>query len=66
VTAVFTRRRKVLPSALRVALPGLSAEAARGALAAHGLEPTVRAESVLPETLLAVWRTLVGPTGPVR
>ncbi len=59
VTAVFTRRRKVLPSALRVALPGLGAEEARAALEAHGLQPSVRAEAVPPETLLAVWRTLV-------
>lgn len=58
VTAVFTRRRKVLPTALRAALPGLGADAARAALAAVGLTPTVRAEAVAPETFLALWRAL--------
>lgn len=59
VTAVFTRRRKVLPTALRAAVPGLGAETAKAALAAHGLQPTVRAEAVPPETFLALWRDLV-------
>ena len=58
VTGVFTRRRKVLPTALRAAVPGLTADEARAALAAHDLAPTVRAEAVAPETFLALWRSL--------
>lgn len=58
VTAVFTRRRKVLPTGLRAALPGLGAGEARAALAALGVDPTARAESVPPETFLALWRSL--------
>ncbi len=58
VTALFTRRRKVLPTALRHAVPGLTAEAARAALAAHGIGPTARPQEVPAETLLAVWRAV--------
>lgn len=58
VTTVFTRRRKVLPTALRTAVPGLGAEEARAALARQGLAPTIRAEAVPPETFLALWRDL--------
>jgi len=56
--ALFTRRRKVLTTALRTALPGLGADAARAALAAQGLDLRVRAEAVEPGRLLALWRAL--------
>ena len=56
--ALFTRRRKVLTTALRTALPGLTADDARAALAAEGLDPRVRAEAVEPARLLALWRRL--------
>lgn len=59
VTAVFTRRRKVLPTALRAAVPGLAPETAKAAMADLGLQPTIRAEAVAPETFVALWRALV-------
>ncbi|MDA1196292.1 MAG: 16S rRNA (adenine(1518)-N(6)/adenine(1519)-N(6))-dimethyltransferase RsmA [Planctomycetota bacterium] len=58
VTAVFTRRRKMLPAALRAAVAGLGAEAARAAMEAQGLDPTVRPEAVAPADFLALWRHL--------
>lgn len=58
VTAVFTRRRKVLPTALKAAVPGLSTDRAKDAMADLGLAPTVRADAVPPEAFLALWRAL--------
>ena len=66
VTAVFTRRRKVLPTALKAAMPGLTAEEAKAAMADLGLAPTVRADAVAPEVFLALWRALGGAEGSVR
>jgi 16S rRNA (adenine1518-N6/adenine1519-N6)-dimethyltransferase len=56
VTALFSHRRKVLASALRMAVEGLTAEAARAHLEAQGLSPTVRVGEVAPEALLVLWR----------
>lgn len=56
VTALFTQRRKVLPSALRHAVPGLDADAARARIEGHGLAATARVQEVEPEGLLALWR----------
>ena len=58
VTAVFTRRRKILPTALRAARPDLDAAAAHAALDALGIDPHARAESLAPATFLALWRSL--------
>lgn len=58
VTALFTRRRKVLPTALRAAWPTLTAEAARAAIEGRGLDPRVRAEALAPPVLLDLWRGL--------
>ena len=58
LVAVFTRRRKVLTTALRTALPHVSADQARAALRQAGLPPDVRAEAVPPASLLALWRGL--------
>lgn len=58
VIAVFTRRRKVLTTGLRTALPGLAVDTAREALLAEGLPFDVRAEAVDPAVLLALWRRL--------
>jgi len=56
VTALFSQRRKVLPSALRHAVPGLDAESAREHVEAQGLAVTARVQEVEPEGLLALWR----------
>lgn len=58
VTALFTRRRKVLTTALRAGFPALSADEARAAVEAEGLRPELRAEAVSPDSLLALWRRL--------
>ena len=58
VIALFTRRRKVLTTALRAAVPDLTADEARAALEAEGLPAATRAEAVEPERLLALWRRL--------
>lgn len=58
VTALFTRRRKVLPTALRAALPALSQAEARAGAQAQGLDPRVRVEALAPEVLLELWRSL--------
>ncbi len=55
--ALFSRRRKVLSTGLRVARPSLDAAGAVRALAAAGLAPTTRPEQVSPEALLALFRT---------
>jgi 16S rRNA (adenine1518-N6/adenine1519-N6)-dimethyltransferase len=54
--AAFSQRRKTLLNALRGR--DFDAEAVRGALAAAGLAPEVRAEELAPETLLALARRL--------
>ena len=59
VTALFTRRRKVLSTAVRAALPDLGAEEARAAILGLDLDPTLRCEAIAPERLLALWRSLV-------
>lgn len=56
VTALFTRRRKVLTTALRHAVPGLGPQEARDALDGHGISQTARAQEVSPGALLALWR----------
>ena len=61
VVQVFTRRRKVLTTALRAGLPEVSADEARAAVAAAGLPADVRAEGVAPEVLLELWRSLRNP-----
>lgn len=58
VTTLFTRRRKVLPTALRTAVAGLDAEAARAALEAEGIDLRARVEAVEPLALLSLWRSL--------
>ncbi len=58
VTALFTRRRKVMSTALRAACPDLGADDARAALRAQGLDPKVRCEALAPETLMELWRSL--------
>jgi 16S rRNA (adenine1518-N6/adenine1519-N6)-dimethyltransferase len=55
--ALFSRRRKVLSTALRSARPALSAEAASRALAAVGLDPRARPEDAEPERLVALFRS---------
>ena len=56
VTALFSHRRKVLPSALRHAVPGLDAQTARARIEGLGLAVTARVQEVAPEALLALWR----------
>ncbi len=53
---VFSRRRKVLASALRAARPALPAEAALAAIAGAGVDSRVRPEAVAPAALLALFR----------
>jgi 16S rRNA (adenine1518-N6/adenine1519-N6)-dimethyltransferase len=53
---LFSRRRKVLPTALRAARPSLSAEDARRLLEEEGVSPTARPEAVPPEALLSLFR----------
>jgi 16S rRNA (adenine1518-N6/adenine1519-N6)-dimethyltransferase len=56
VLDLFTRRRKVLSTALRAARPALSAEEARALLDREGLSATARPEDVPPEGLLRLFR----------
>ena len=58
VTALFTRRRKIMSTALRVAVPDLGPLEARAALGALGLDPSVRCETLAPATLMELWRSL--------
>ncbi len=58
VTALFTQRRKVLPTALRRAMPDASPESIAEALTGTELEPTTRAQEVPPTVLLELWRAL--------
>ena len=61
VTALFSHRRKVLPSALRLA--GIDAASERTAvlLEGHGLSPKARVGEAAPMTLLDLWRALGRP-----
>jgi 16S rRNA (adenine1518-N6/adenine1519-N6)-dimethyltransferase len=54
--AVFSRRRKILSTGLRVARPRLAGAAATSACAAAGLDPALRPEDAPPEALLALFR----------
>jgi 16S rRNA (adenine1518-N6/adenine1519-N6)-dimethyltransferase len=54
--ALFSRRRKVLSTALRAARPALDADAAGKACAKAGAEPRARPEDVPPAALLALFR----------
>jgi 16S rRNA (adenine1518-N6/adenine1519-N6)-dimethyltransferase len=56
LTAVFSRRRKVLSTGVTVARPGLSPADAAAACAAVGLDPRARPEDAAPEALLALFR----------
>jgi 16S rRNA (adenine1518-N6/adenine1519-N6)-dimethyltransferase len=56
VLGLFSRRRKVLPTALRAARPALSGEGARALLDREGLAATTRPEDVPPEVLLRLFR----------
>ena len=62
LTAVFSRRRKVLSTGLCVARPGLDAAAAAAACAAVGVDPRGRPEDAAPAALLELFRaTNSGP-----
>ena len=56
VVALFTRRRKVLPTALAQAAPGWDAERARAAMESLGLDPSMRPQNLAPSDALALWR----------
>lgn len=58
VVALFSHRRKVLSTALRMAVPGVDAETARAVLGAAGLAASTRVQEVPPEVLLALWRSV--------
>jgi 16S rRNA (adenine1518-N6/adenine1519-N6)-dimethyltransferase len=58
VTALFSHRRKVLATALRLAVPTLDAETAEARLRACGLSGRGRVEEVGPEGLLGLWRAV--------
>ena len=62
VTALFSRRRKPLASALRSVGVVDDVERAAEALARSGIEPRARVETVAPPALLALWRALGRPT----
>lgn len=55
VTALFTRRRKVLPTALAQAIPHWSAAQARAALDALGIAATLRPQHLTPEAARDLW-----------
>lgn len=54
--ALFSRRRKVLATALRAARPDLSADAASSACRTAGADPRARPEAIPPAILLALFR----------
>ncbi len=58
VTALFTRRRKVLTTALRAAAPDVDAAGARALLDGAGIDPAGRVQEVEPGRLLALWRAV--------
>jgi 16S rRNA (adenine1518-N6/adenine1519-N6)-dimethyltransferase len=59
-TALFTHRRKVLATAVRLARPGLDAGAVQAALRAAGVDAGLRAEDLPPTAILALFRALGG------
>ncbi len=61
LVALFTRRRKVLTTALRAARPDLSAEGAAAACAKVGLDPRIRPEDADPLRLRDLARTTTPP-----
>ena len=62
LTAVFSRRRKVLATGLSVARPGLDPAAAAAACAAAGVDPRGRPEEAGPAALLELFRATI-PSG---
>jgi 16S rRNA (adenine1518-N6/adenine1519-N6)-dimethyltransferase len=67
LVGLFSRRRKVLPAALRAAVPDLSQAAALEAISAEGLDAGSRPQELAPERLLAMFRRLHGSgEGPTR
>ena len=58
VKALFSRRRKVLRSAVASRVPSLPKSEVEAAFAAAGIDPAARAEDVEPEKLLALWMNL--------
>jgi 16S rRNA (adenine1518-N6/adenine1519-N6)-dimethyltransferase len=58
---LFSRRRKVLSTALRTARPALDAAAAASAIAALGVDARSRPEDVEPAALLALHRATAHP-----
>ncbi len=63
VTALFSRRRKILRTALRHARPSLGAEQAERSLAASGLAASGRVEDVGPAGLLDLFRRVASGGG---
>ena len=61
VVALFTRRRKVLPTALAQAVPTWSPAQARTAVAASGLDATLRPQALAPEQALDLWQQSRAP-----
>lgn len=61
LVALFTRRRKVLTTALRAAVPTLSGEDAVAACARVGLDPRIRPEDAGPLRLRDLWRATIPP-----
>jgi 16S rRNA (adenine1518-N6/adenine1519-N6)-dimethyltransferase len=55
-TALFSHRRKVISTSLRLAVPGLDGPASLDALGAAGIAAGDRVEAVRPEDLLALFR----------
>ena len=64
-TGLFSHRRKVLPTALRLAVEGLDAPRAHALVRGAGLSESARVGEVAPERLLALWRR-VDALGPPR
>jgi len=58
VTTLFTRRRKVLTTALRAAAPDIDGAQAKTLLEDVGIEPTGRVQEVDPLRLLTLWRAV--------
>ncbi len=63
VTALFTRRRKKLATAVRSVDAALDAASAAAAIRAAGIDEEARVERVAPAALLDLWRNLPRP-GP--
>lgn len=58
VTSLFTRRRKLLASALRSLDASLAPETVATAIETAGIEEGARVEKVAPRALLGLWRAL--------